>query len=132
MHKNKIANSVAKIGSYFSAIYLAQSGINSPTFQNLGPAFGAGSGSPAGANTLGSLALLVVQILLIVVGTVATVWLIIGGYRYVIAHGNEEQTEAAKKTITGAIIGLVVVLLSFAIVQIISSVLLQGTGGLGL
>ncbi len=51
------------------------------------------------------------------------IFLIVGGYRYIIARGNEEMMEAAKKTITGAIIGIIVIVISFAIVAIINNLL---------
>jgi hypothetical protein len=43
--------------------------------------------------------------------------LAIGGLRYVMSHGDQTQMEEAKKTITYAIIGLIVIVLSYAIVS---------------
>ena len=107
-------------------------GINSAIFGSLEKLFGGSADSPAGAKDLGKLIIAVVQILLVVAASVATIFLIVGGYRYVTASGSEEQTEAAKKTMSGAIIGLVVIVLSFAIVRIISAVLLGGAPGTGI
>jgi amino acid transporter len=42
--------------------------------------------------------------------------LAIGGLRYVTSHGNPAQMEGAKKTVMYAIIGLIVIVLSLAIV----------------
>ncbi|MFH0834582.1 MAG: hypothetical protein V2A63_04345 [Patescibacteria group bacterium] len=50
------------------------------------------------------------------VAALAVVFLIIGGYQYV--TGGEEQIKAAHKTVTFALVGLLLALLSFAIVQI--------------
>lgn len=85
-----------------------------------------GSSGPAGSTTFGNIIIIILNVALLVVGSIAVLFLIIGGFRYVTAHGNEEQAEAAKKTITSAIIGLVVVVLSFAIVTIIVNVLVTG------
>ena len=41
------------------------------------------------------------------------------------AGGNEETAESAKKTIINAIIGIVVVILSFVIVRVISNALIN-------
>ncbi|MCD6422400.1 hypothetical protein J7L13_03590 [bacterium] len=49
-------------------------------------------------------------------GLVAVFYLVYGGYLY-ITSGGGEQAENAKKTILNAIIGLVVILIAFAIVN---------------
>lgn len=117
--------------NFLLAAYLAQ-GVNSDFFKSVGALFGENENSPAGAPTLGDLIFSVLQILLIVAASVAVIFLVIGGYRYVVSRGNEEGTEAAKKTITSAILGLVVIILAFAIVRIIAAVLLQGQAGTGI
>ncbi len=52
---------------------------------------------------------------------VAVLFLIIGGLQYITASGNEKRAEAAKSTILYAVIGLVVILLSFVIVGVIKA-----------
>lgn len=52
----------------------------------------------------------------------AVIALIIGGYQYLTAYGNEEKLKNAQKTITYAIIGLVLAIMAFGIVQIITSI----------
>ena len=51
----------------------------------------------------------------------AVIALIIGGYQYVTAFGNEEKHKIAKNTIIYALIGLVLAITAFGIVQIITS-----------
>ena len=58
-------------------------------------------------------------------GGVAVLFLIYGGFQYITSRGNEEQTEAAKKTITAAIIGIVIIIMAFAIVLIVNNVLTE-------
>lgn len=48
-------------------------------------------------------------------GLVSVIMIIYGGYRYLTAGGNEESVEKAKTVIKNAIIGLMIVLLSYAI-----------------
>lgn len=67
----------------------------------------------------------IINILLAVAGLIAVVFLIVGGFRYITAGGNEETAEAAKKTITNSIIGIVIILLSFVIVRVISNALVN-------
>lgn len=71
----------------------------------------------------------IIQTLLAVAGAVAVVFLMIGGFLYVTAHGNEEATEKAKKTVTGAIIGIVIIVLAYAIVAIVNNLLVNPPGG---
>ena len=77
-------------------------------------------------NTASDLVLRIIQIFLAVAGLVAVVFLIIGGFRYITAGGNEETAEAAKKTIVNAIIGIVIIILAFVIVRVISNALIGG------
>ncbi|MCF7845855.1 MAG: hypothetical protein K9L85_01325 [Candidatus Peribacteraceae bacterium] len=52
----------------------------------------------------------------------AVLFLIIGGYQYLTAIGNEEQIKSAHKTVTFALVGLLVALLAYAIIQIIVNI----------
>ena len=57
------------------------------------------------------------------VGLIAVIFLIYGGFKYITSSGNEKETEAAKNIIVYAIIGIVVILLSFLIVIAVSNIL---------
>ena len=73
---------------------------------------------------------LVVCRLLFVVGFLSVVMLIIGGIRYVISGGNSAAVTAAKNTILYAIVGLIIALFAYAIVNfVIGSLTGGGTGG---
>lgn len=52
----------------------------------------------------------------------AVLFIIIGGIQILTAYGNDEKIGQAKKTITFAIVGLLIAILSYAIVTIISSI----------
>jgi amino acid transporter len=72
-----------------------------------------------------ALILRIINIALGVAGLVAVLFLVIGGFRYITSAGNEETAEQAKKIITNAIIGIVVIILSFVIVRVISGALVN-------
>lgn len=80
---------------------------------------------PAGELTASGLVLSVISIALWIVGLLAVLFVIVGGFRYITAHGNEEQAEAAKKTIIHAITGILIVILSFVIIRILANALLN-------
>ena len=61
-------------------------------------------------------------IILLILGfasLVAVLFLIIGGYQYITSAGNEESAEAGKKNIQNAVIGIIIILLSYTIVTVI-------------
>ena len=87
---------------------------------------GAISSATGGQGSFRSLALTIVNFFLTFLGLIAVVMIIYGGFLYVTAAGNQEKIESAKKIIMYAIIGIVVILLSFAIVN---TILGAGTGG---
>jgi hypothetical protein len=61
----------------------------------------------------------IVNIMLFLVGAVAVIMLIFGGIRYVTSGGAQDQVTAAKNTIMYAIIGIVVAILAFAVVNFV-------------
>ncbi len=59
----------------------------------------------------------IVNILLYLVGVIAVIMIIIGGIKYVTSNGDSSAVTSAKNTIMYAIIGVVVAILAFAIVN---------------
>lgn len=62
-----------------------------------------------------------IQVVTAFVGVLFLVLMIYGGYTWMTARGNEEDVTKAKKIITTAIIGLVVVLAAYAITAFVGS-----------
>ena len=61
----------------------------------------------------------IINILSVVVGIVAVIMIIIGGFRYITSGGSSEKVTAAKNTILYALIGLVIVALAQVIVRFV-------------
>ncbi|HUO61869.1 MAG TPA: pilin [Candidatus Bathyarchaeia archaeon] len=61
----------------------------------------------------------IVNVLLFLLGVIAVIMIIIGGIRYTTSNGDASSTKAAKDTILYAVIGLVVAILAYAIVNFI-------------
>ena len=57
--------------------------------------------------------------LIFLVGAIAVIMLIVGGLRYVTSNGEASSVKGAKDTITYAIVGIVVAILSFAVVSFV-------------
>jgi hypothetical protein len=60
------------------------------------------------------------NVLIFIVGAIAVIMLIIGGLRYVISQGDKGNVESAKNTILYAVIGIVVAVMAYAIVNFVA------------
>jgi len=67
-----------------------------------------------------------INIMLFGVGVLSVVMLIFGGFRYVISGGKKESVTNAKNTILYAIIGLLVAVFAYAIINFILGAALSG------
>jgi len=76
--------------------------------------------------TASGFAIFAIQTIVQFSGIVAILFLIAGGFFYLTSAGNEEQTEKGKKILINSVIGLVVIILAYAIVSIIGSILVAG------
>jgi hypothetical protein len=67
------------------------------------------------------------NVMLFLVGAVSVIMVVIGGLRYVISGGNSASVGAAKNTILYAIVGLVIALLAYAIVNFVIGSFVPGS-----
>ncbi len=65
----------------------------------------------------------ITNLILASIGIISIVMIIIGGIRYIVSGGDSKKVTDAKNTILYAIIGLVICLLSYAIVNFVLSTL---------
>ena len=63
----------------------------------------------------------VVNMMLFLLGVIAVIAIIIGGFRYVTSNGDAAGTKAGKDTILYAVIGLIVAILAYAFVNFVVS-----------
>lgn len=61
----------------------------------------------------------ITNVLLFIIGAVSVIMLIIGGIRYTVSAGDSSAVTAAKNTIMYAIIGIIVAILAFAVVNFV-------------
>jgi hypothetical protein len=67
-------------------------------------------------------AVTIIKYLMTFLGIIAVTVILIGGFRWMTAAGNEDKVGSAKKTIIAGAIGLVIVLAAFAIVTFVVKV----------
>ena len=80
---------------------------------------GADSTGQKDSRSAGDLAKDFVNIMLFAVGILAVIMLIWGGIRYVLSGGDSGAVSSAKKTILYAVVGLIVAILAYAIVNFV-------------
>ncbi len=80
---------------------------------------GSAAGFGAGDKDLNSIIGLVVRIVLGLLGFVFFGYTLYAGIRWMIARGNNEFVEKAQKTLEGAIIGLIIIMLAYALANLI-------------
>ncbi len=72
----------------------------------------------------------ITNVLLFVLGAISVIMIIIGGLRYVISGGNSTAVTEAKNTILYAIVGVIIALLAYAIINfVLTSFTSTGGGG---
>lgn len=70
-------------------------------------------------SSLPALFAVIANTLIFIVGAISVIMIIVGGLRYVISNGDPKQAEVGRNTIMYAVIGVVVSLLSYAIVNFV-------------
>ena len=103
-----------------------ENGLIASKFMGIFPTSGVG-----GSRNLTELIYNAVRILLTFAGAIAVVFVVVGGFWYLTSGGNEEQAEKGKRTLINAIIGIIVVVLSYAIVNVIVNLVSYGQGIFG-
>ena len=78
-----------------------------------------GTGAPDNVTEDDGLIKKVVNLLLWAIGIVSVIMIIIGGIRYATSNGDSNQVTAAKNTIMYAVIGLVIAIFAYAIVNFV-------------
>ena len=74
---------------------------------------------PNNVGTLDAMITKVINVALGLIGTIAVVMIILGGYQYTTSAGDASKVTKAKNTILYGVIGLVIALLAFAIVNFV-------------
>lgn len=61
----------------------------------------------------------ITNVLLFIIGAISVIMLIIGGIRYTVSNGDQAAVTSAKNTILYAVIGIVVAILAYALVNFV-------------
>ncbi|MEK7075533.1 MAG: hypothetical protein AAB948_01905 [Patescibacteria group bacterium] len=69
-------------------------------------------------DTVNTLLIRIINIILSISASFAILFVVIGGFRYITSNGNEEVAGKGRQTLVNAIIGLVIIILAYTIVRI--------------
>lgn len=81
-------------------------------------------------NTLGDLISVFLNIVFYAAGFLAFYYLVWGAFSYIMAQGKKEELAKARARITWAIVGLMIILLSFFIAKFVGEIFKPRIGGL--
>ena len=77
------------------------------------------------ASTFSDLVKTIIDYALYLAAIIAVIFIIIGGYMYITSAGKDDQAKNGRKTLANALIGLVIVVLSYVIVQVVYELLIK-------
>lgn len=77
------------------------------------------TGGTGGSTDIGTVIKSVINALLFIIGSVAVIMIVIGGLKYTVSNGDSSSVTSAKNTILYSVIGLVVAILGYAIVNFV-------------
>ena len=83
---------------------------------------------PTGKPTPSLVISTVINFVLSVLGVIAFIMIIVAGFQWMTAAGNEEKVSSAKKILVGAVIGLVIVMGSLVIVRFVVNNIITSLG----
>ncbi len=96
-------------------LLVAPSAVSALTIEVVGNTIGLGTAD------LKETVINIIQWVLGLLGLIAVIMILWGGFMWMTAGGNEDKVATAKKIITAAVIGLIVILLAWAIVTFVVS-----------
>ena len=118
---------IAIIGSFITAAGIYENKVYADSAADLIKQ-GADSTGQQDSRSAGDIAKDVVNIMFFIVGVMAVIMIIWGGIRYVLSAGNSAALTSAKNTIMYAVIGLIVAILAYTIVNFVINTV-SGNGG---
>ena len=73
--------------------------------------------------TVGNVGIGIIEVVISISGLIAAGFIVVGGVQYILSQGDPGKTKTAKTTILYAVVGLLVTVLAFAIVNFIGGAL---------
>lgn len=78
--------------------------------------------SLGGPASFGDIISIITNLLLGIAGSIAVIFIIVGGIQYATSAGDDGRVQSAKNTIMNAVIGLVITVMAYAIVNFLLNI----------
>ena len=130
--KKKLSNKIATIVILFVTM-LSASAIFTSSALALDPWASGGAGEQAVADIgLGTkspvdVATNIINIMLGFLGMIAVVIILLGGFKWMTAAGNEDKISEAKKLLAAGLIGLIIILMSYGLAKFVIEQMMNAT-----
>ena len=85
----------------------------------------------SGGPDMSSIIKTVVNTMLFIVGLLAVIMIIFSGIRYITAHGDKAQLESAKNTLIYSVVGLIIAIVAYALVNWVLNLFSTNSGSGG-
>ncbi len=85
------------------------------------PDWGIQQGSNQGASSVVLIITSVIKILLLLAGSIAILFIIIGGYQYITSGASPDLAKKGKTTVVNALVGIIIIVLSYVLVTVVSN-----------
>lgn len=80
-----------------------------------------------GAERFGEVIGRIIQLAFVIATLAALIWLIYGGLKWIVSGGDKTEVEGARNHIVAAIIGLIVIFISYLVINVILGFFVPGT-----
>ncbi len=87
------------------------------------------AGLKCGETSVNALIKTVINWMLGIAFAVAVIFLIYGGFLFITSAGNEESAEKGKSTVVNALIGIIIIILSYVIVNVVANLVTNNNVG---
>lgn len=108
---NKVRKIILPVVSYFTAMVVP----TAASAQQLVP------NEIKGIDNIVAVVRAIIQFILVIAFVLAFIMLLIGGIRWITAGGDEKAVGSARNMITAALIGLVIVLVAYALIKLVET-----------
>ena len=129
--KTSVKSLIAAIGSVFASVILP-SATQAMSQMEAGALAVRGSDQPLALFGTTGIFTVISNTAMFLIGALCVLMVVFGGFRYVISGGDAAKVTTAKNTILYAIIGVIVAVLAYAIVNFVTTSLGVGTPSTGI
>ena len=132
--KHGLAAVVLSIACFSLALPAAQAAgwwetVNDGGLKDVGSAYGASGGTPSADSDIRLIAARIIRVVLELLGLIFLILIIVAGFRWMTAGGDEEKITEARKLLTNSVIGLIIIFAAWSLATFVFNQLQYATTG---